>query len=179
MNSTVTDLSLYSFNDKLKSLEVKGPCCWVIFARKHFRGQSKQFCNGKFKSSTMIGADLVGKASSLKISVSRISKNEDILEDDEDLYLDDLTSGSPILKDCEINLYPKTYLRGSKTTITNKMNSTVTDLSLHSFNDKLKSLEVKGPCCWRIFAFKHFRGPSKQFCNGKFKSSTVIGADLV
>ena len=105
--------------------------------------------------------------------------SQDSLEDDKDLYLDDLTSGSPILKDCEINLYPKTYLRGSKVTITNKMNSTVTDLSLHSFNDKLKSLEVKGPCCWRIFAYKHFRGPSKQFCNGKFKSSTMIGADLV
>jgi len=105
--------------------------------------------------------------------------HHDSWEDDDDYYLDDLTSAYPILKDCEINLYPKTYLRGSKTTITNKMNSTVTDLSLHSFNDKLKSLEVKGPCCWRIFAYKHFRGPSKQFCNGKFKSSTMIGADLV
>ena len=93
--------------------------------------------------------------------------------------LDDLTSGSPILKDCEINLYPKTYLRGSKTTITNKMNSTVTDLSLHSFDDKLKSLEVKGPCCWVIFADKHFRGPQKQFRTGQYKSSTMIGADLV
>ena len=110
-------------------------------------------------------------------SIQASSSNKDSLEDDKDLYLDDVTSVYPILKDCEINLYPKTYLRGAKTTIT--MNSTVTDLSLYSFNDKLKSLEVKGPCCWVIFAYKHFRGPSKQFCKGKFKSSTMIGADLV
>jgi len=105
--------------------------------------------------------------------------HHDSWEDDDDYYLDDLTSAYPILKDCEINLYPKTYLRGSKTTITNKMNSTVTDLSLHSFDDKLKSLEVKGPCCWVIFADKHFRGPQKLFDTGQYKSSTMIGADLV
>merc|ERR1719367_1443212 len=57
-------------------------------------------------------------------------------------------------KDCEINLFPKTYLRGSKVTISSQLNSTVSDLSLYSFDDKLKSLEVKGPCCWEIFADK-------------------------
>ena len=41
-------------------------------------------------------------------------KMQDSLEDD--------LSGYSILKDCEINLYPKTYLRGSKTTITSQMN---------------------------------------------------------
>ena len=94
---------------------------------------------------------------------------EDSIEDDEELNLDD----------CEINLYPKTYLRGSKTTITRQINSSVTDLSLHSFDDMLKSLEVKGSCCWSIFADKHFRGPHKQFRTGQYKSSTMIGADLV
>merc|ERR1719367_1257275 len=104
---------------------------------------------------------------------------KDSLEDDEDMYLDDLTSGYPIMKDCEINLYPKTYLRGSKTTITSQMNSNVTDLTLYAFDDQLKSLEVKGQCCWVIFADKHFRGPQKQFRTGQYKSSTMIGADLV
>ena len=104
------------------------------------------------------------------ILVPRVfSDKKDSIEDDEELNLDD----------CEINLYPKTYLRGSKTTITRQINSSVTDLSLHSFDDMLKSLEVKGSCCWSIFADKHFRGPHKQFRTGQYKSSTMIGADLV
>ena len=103
-------------------------------------------------------------------------KREDSLEDDEDMNLDDLTSGYPVMKDCEINLYSKTYLRGSRMTI---IDSTVTDLSLYSFDDKLKSLEVKGQCCWVIFADKHFGGPQKQFHTGQYKSSTMIGANLV
>merc|ERR1719367_966634 len=82
-------------------------------------------------------------------------------------------------KDCEINLFPKTYLRGSKVTISSQLNSTVSDLSLYSFDDKLKSLEVKGPCCWEIFADKNFLGNRKQFNAGEYKSSTMIGADLV
>ena len=82
-------------------------------------------------------------------------------------------------KDCEINLFPKTYLRGSKLTISSQSNSTVSDLSLYSFDDRLKSLEVKGPCCWEIFADKNFLGNRKQFNTGEYKSSTMIGADLV
>merc|ERR1719367_1300096 len=82
-------------------------------------------------------------------------------------------------KDCEINLFPKTYLRGLKVTISSQLNSTVSDLSLYSFDDKLKSLEVKGPCCWEIFADKNFLGDRKRFNTGEYKSSTMIGADLV
>merc|ERR1719328_5297 len=89
-----------------------------------------------------------------------------------------LTSTS-IPKDCEINLFPKTYLRGSKVTINSQSNFTVPNLSLYSFDDKLKSLEVKGPCCWEIFADKNFVGNRKQFSTGEYKSSTLIGADLV
>merc|ERR1712223_140371 len=82
-------------------------------------------------------------------------------------------------EDCEINLFPKTYLRGLKVTISSQSNSTISDLSLYSFDDKLKSLEVKGPCCWKIFADKNFMGNRKRFNSGEYKSATMVGADLV
>ena len=90
-----------------------------------------------------------------------------------------LYSSTIVKEDCEISLFSKTYLRGSTITINNNLNSSVPDLSIYSFDDKLKSLEVKGPCCWEIFEDKHFMGHRKRFSTGTYKSSTMLGADLV
>lgn len=79
---------------------------------------------------------------------------------------------------CSLIMYSKTYLRGNSITITNPGNSTVANLSAYSFDDKLTSLEVIGPCCWDIFDGVNFRGYSKRFGEGKYKSSTKLGSAL-
>ena len=82
------------------------------------------------------------------------------------------------LANCSIIMYSKTYLRGNSITITNPGNSTVSNLSAYSFDDKLSSLEVIGPCCWDIFDGVNFRGYNKRFGEGKYKSSTKLGSAL-
>jgi hypothetical protein len=79
---------------------------------------------------------------------------------------------------CSIIMYSKTYLRGNSIAITNPSNSTVYNLSAYSFDDKLTSLEVIGPCCWDIFDGVNFSGYSKRFGEGKYKSSTKLGSAL-
>merc|ERR1712038_887454 len=79
---------------------------------------------------------------------------------------------------CTLNLFEKTYLRGDSITLVNPSNSTVSDLSQFSFDDKLASLEVVGPCCWQIFEDANLGGKHKVFSEGKYKSSTKLGSSL-
>merc|ERR1712038_261935 len=79
---------------------------------------------------------------------------------------------------CTLNLFEKTYLRGDSITLMNPSNSTINNLSQFSFDDKVASLEVVGPCCWQIFEDANLGGKHKVFSEGKYKSSTKLGSSL-
>ena len=72
---------------------------------------------------------------------------------------------------CQIKIFPKTYLRG----ISVRISTDVPDLSTYNFTHKLSSLKVIGPCCWDIFENAGFTGTSKRFGTGEYKSSTMLG----
>ncbi len=44
--------NLEDFDEKTTSLEVKGPCCWILYSEADFNGDNKKFRAGKFKSSS-------------------------------------------------------------------------------------------------------------------------------
>ena len=79
---------------------------------------------------------------------------------------------------CSMSMFDKTYLRGEQMTLVNPNNSTISDLSQFLFDNKLASLEVVGPCCWEIFEKADFKGHSKIFSEGQYKSSTNLGSAL-
>merc|ERR1719510_1069883 len=80
--------------------------------------------------------------------------------------------------ECSLTMFDKTYLRGDSATLVNPHNSTVSDLSQISFDDRLASLEVVGPCCWTLFENSNFTGQNKAFAEGQYKSSTHLGSAL-
>ena len=79
---------------------------------------------------------------------------------------------------CSLTLFDKTLLRGESITLVTPSNSTVPDLSKLSFDDRLISFEIKGPCCWKLFENYNFTGKHKAFSKGEYKSSTILGPDL-
>merc|ERR1712223_721338 len=104
-----------------------------------------------------------------------------------DVYSDQHSSlpvPSPIVptttqpKPCQIEMFSRTYLRGDSLILSDATNSTISDLSTYSFDDKLSSFVIQGPCCWQIFESTMFTGASKRFDEGEYKSSTTLGADL-
>ncbi len=74
----------------------------------------------------------------------------------------------------KIILYDKTYRRGDKV----EVDGDVDDLAAVGFDDRLKSLEVEGDCCWRVFADAGHSGPSMFFGRGVWDSPSRI-AELV
>jgi len=81
-------------------------------------------------------------------------------------------------KPCQIEMFSRTYLRGDSLILSDSTNSSIPNLSTYSFDDKLSSFVIQGPCCWQIFENTMFTGASKRFDEGEYKSSTILGADL-
>ena len=79
---------------------------------------------------------------------------------------------------CRIEMFSRTYLRGDSLILSDTTNSIIPDLSTYSFDDKLSSFVIQGPCCWQIFENTMFTGRNKHFDEGEYKSSTMLGADL-
>ena len=57
--------TLADFDDKTTSVEVRGPCCWMLFTEENFKGESKKFRPGKYPSSADM-ENLFRNASSVK-----------------------------------------------------------------------------------------------------------------
>ena len=62
---------------------------------------------------------------------------------------------------CQIEMFSRTYLRGDSLILSDTTNSTIPDLSTYSFDDKLSSFVIQGPCCWQIFENTMFVNPQK------------------
>ena len=70
-----------------------------------------------------------------------------------------------------MTMWSRTYLRGDSFTVSDD----IEDLSLHSFDNKLVSLEVSAGCCWTIFSEPNFQGERKLFREGQHKSVSSVG----
>jgi len=82
-------------------------------------------------------------------------------------------STTTIAPQCQGNMtmWSRTYLRGDSFTVSDD----IEDLSLHSFDNKLVSLEVSAGCCWTIFSEPNFQGERKVFREGQHKSVSSVG----
>ena len=82
------------------------------------------------------------------------------------------TTTIPSVCSGSINLFSKTYNRGSNLTISED----TPDLGKFQFANQLVSLDVSGDCCWQIFTETNYTGDSKQFTSsGTFLSTTSVG----
>ncbi len=69
-----------------------------------------------------------------------------------------------------ITLFSKTYRRGDKVEIDRDEE----DLSNLDFDNVLKSLEVEGDCCWKVYADPGFSGSSMLFTSGQYDSPSKL-----
>jgi uncharacterized protein YegL len=117
-------------------------------------------------------------------TLSTIRDEEDLKEEEESTrVVPDTTTGlQPTPHNCRLILFDRTLLRGQSVTLTPSNSSIITqgfsNLSSFSFDNKLVSFEVLGPCCWKLFKDDNFSGEYKVFSKGEYKSSTNLGAEL-
>ena len=69
-----------------------------------------------------------------------------------------------------ITLFSKTSRRGDKVEIDRDEE----DLSNLDFDNVLKSLEVEGDCCWKVYADPGFSGSSMLFTSGQYDSPSKL-----
>ncbi len=70
----------------------------------------------------------------------------------------------------KVILYSKTYRRGLQV----EVDADVEDLAEMGFDNRLKSLEVEGDCCWQIFVDAGHSGDSMLFRSGTYDSASKL-----